>query len=131
MKRTIAFHAFAVLAIGLAAFAYLILIGCTTVRQAPAKSAAPSYDGNAQNSGILSETATGGYIITAHFRDRYNALVAIYGRSKLGDGAPIFSPALRKDDGLFAEGDGTWIMDKQHMEDMVTLSDLKRRGAKP
>lgn len=105
--------------------------GCTTVHQAQVESAAPSFDGNVQNSGIVSQRPDGAYVVTAHFRDRYNALVAIYGDAKLADGAPAFTPPIRANDGLTALPDGTWAMDKQAMVDMVTLSRLKRQGFKP
>lgn len=71
-----------------------------------------------------------GYHVTAHFRDRYNGLVAVYGKSKLSDGAPIFVPSLTKDDGLTVV-DGNFLLDKRAAANMVRLSDLKAKGAPP
>ncbi len=117
----------------------MMLASCCTVTQKAVISQTASMDGNVPDSGILTET-TGGYVVTAHFRDRYNALVATYGSSKTADGAPIFTPALRKDDGFTKlsgatsqalYGQQVWLITKQAMETMVVLSDLKRRGFKP
>ena len=70
--------------------------GCTVIPK-PVQADVASYDGAAQNSGLLSLTtnSTGevtGAIITAHARDRYNALVAIYSTN--------FFPRLTPDAGI-------------------------------
>lgn len=63
----------------------LILSGCISFTN-PSPSLVvpdqPSYDGNEQNSGVLYQISTGGYVITANARDRYNSFIEQYG-SKL------------------------------------------------
>jgi hypothetical protein len=108
----------------------LLCAGCMTITQHAVKSNNASYDNNVQNSGIISSTM-GGFKVTAHFRDRYNALVDTYGDAKLSDKTPIFTPALVRDGGITANSDGTYTITKQAMMWMVQLSELKRRGFKP
>lgn len=55
------------------------------------------------------KTATG-YLIDAATRVRYNALISVYGAAHYDDGAPVFIPAKRKDDGLTDLGNGQWLM---------------------
>lgn len=38
-----------------------------------------SFDGNEQNSGVLYQITQGGFIITEGAKDRYNALIKLYG----------------------------------------------------
>ena len=112
------------------AFIALLTAGaCTTVHQSAVTSTTASWDGNTQNSGVVEERPDG-YIVTPHFRDRYNALVATYGKSKLADGTPIFTPHLEKDAGLTQWADN-FLMTREAMANMVVLTDLKRRGAPP
>lgn len=62
----------------------LILSGCISFTN-PSPSLVvpdqPSYDGNEQNSGVLYQISTGGYVITANARDRYNSFIEQYGSS--------------------------------------------------
>lgn len=72
----------------------LAMSGCTgTVTPAAPRPAAASYDGNYRDSGILAIDQNGA-MITAHARDRYNGLIAIYGKD------PQFSGALVPDFGI-------------------------------
>jgi hypothetical protein len=108
----------------------LALVGCNAIVQRPVQSRAASYDGNVQNSGVIFSSLLG-YKVTAHFRDRYNSLINVYGNAKLSDSTPIFTPSLTKDKGLTANGDGTYTMTKQAMMWMVQMSEMQRRGFKP
>lgn len=60
----------------------IILVGCTSVTNPTPDIVKPqeiSFDGNAQNSGILYQITEGGFIITESARARYNALIKKYG----------------------------------------------------
>lgn len=46
-----------------------------------------------------------GYRLTRADRDRYNALIEVYGAAKFDDGAPVFVPALKKDQGVTPAAD--------------------------
>jgi len=71
--------------------------GCGTVVPKPISSTAASWDGTNQNSGFIGFTQTGTGIITAHARDRYNALIDHYGKR--------FLIPLKHDQGLIARLD--------------------------
>jgi hypothetical protein len=107
----------------------LLTGGCGTVTQSPVTSQQASYDDNMQNSGILNRDH-GTFIVSEAFKNRYNALIEIYGNSKLEDGSPIFVPALKKDQGV-SYANGQWRMTIQAMSYMVRLSLLQKRGFKP
>lgn len=101
------------LAAALAAILAVGLCGCASTILPPVASAsATSWDGTNQNSGFLGYTTnaagqvTGG-IITAHARDRYNALMRDYGRAAWN--------IQRDDDGLVALTGDTWFIDAQHL----------------
>jgi hypothetical protein len=108
----------------------IFLPGCLTIVQHPVQSKIVSYDGDEQNSGVIATTLIG-YKVTSHFRDRYNALIEIYGNAKLEDKSPIFTPNLTKDVGLTANSDGSYKMTKQAMMWMVQMSEMQHRGFKP
>jgi hypothetical protein len=98
----------------------LALAGCGTVIPNTVPSSAASFDGNDQNSGIISASADG-YVVTTHFRDRYNALIATYGRD--------FAVPLRVDDGL--TNNGQWVIDRQHLSQFLEMSAWSRAGLQP
>ena len=140
MKRVISFNGFTAIVSMIAALGIFLFGGCSTVTQAPVKSQSASWDGNAQNSGILAKVPAG-YIVTPTFRARYNSLITIYGRSKTKDGSPIFTPPLAVDSGITPVPPSVasqtynqpqvWLINNQGMAAMVILSDLKRRGFAP
>lgn len=88
------------------------MTGCTVTPDILPPAAVASYDGNVQNSGFLGWASDGSGVITAHARDRYNALLAQY---KVGV----------KDEGLTPMPDGSWLIDKQHL---VLFSELNRKA---
>lgn len=117
--------------VGLVALVFIVALvvmlcvseaGCSTVTPDKVESHEASYDGNAQNSGVISSNANG-YVVTAHFRDRYNELVGTYGRD--------FKPALVKDAGMLNFSDGTFLIDKQHMVQFLEMNAWLRAGLKP
>ena len=96
-RRDVFYCAAMVVVIALLFALLIFLSGCGTVIPKTVQANVASYDGGAQNSGLLSMTtnSTGevtGAIITMHARDRYNALVAIYSTN--------FFPALTFDAGI-------------------------------
>jgi len=112
-----------------AGFGSLLLSSCGTVIPDPVTSSAASFDANEQNSGIIAATPTG-YLVTPHFRDRYNQLIAIYG--------PAFTPRLEADAGLvrapseaLAKEDpiaGQYIIDRQHLVYFVRMNIWHKMG---
>jgi hypothetical protein len=85
----------------------LLLTGCAnTVRPTVVYSSQASWDGSDQNSGIISETADHHGVVTPHFRDRYNRMIAVYGNR--------YDPPLRPDDGVQSTGTNTFLIDAQH-----------------
>ena len=109
-------------------FFALTLAGCGTVSQNIVE---------AQNAGfyikpvkVVKDGVTT-FVVNADFRERYNALIEVYGHKKLENGAPVFLPPLVKDAGVTPTGAGGFVMTAEAMANMVVLSDLKRRGAAP
>ena len=97
--------------------------GCSnTVTPDRVTSAAPSFDGNEQTSGVLSINPNGA-VVTDHFRFRYNALVSTYGRD--------FTPPLKADAGLTAMTAGRWLIDRQHLSQFLEMNAWHRAGLKP
>ena len=97
--------------------------GCTSaVTPKPVPSEAASFDGNEQNSGVLSQDANG-YLVTQHFRDRWTSLVRTYGRD--------FHPALDPDSGWEKAGPGAWRCDKQRMVFFLEMNAWLRAGLQP
>jgi hypothetical protein len=98
----------------------------STVAPERVESAAASFDGNDQNSGIVGVAPAGGYYVTDHFRARYNELIAEYGAK--------FSPRLDRDAGMRASGQpgaGAWLIDRQHMADFLIMNQWRRAGIAP
>jgi hypothetical protein len=109
---------------GLVIAAWLFLLfGCvsTTVPQRVEASQA-SFDGGAQNSGIILSTATG-FVVTTHFRERYNAMIAVYG----GD----FVPPLKPDAGIAPIGEDRWLISKEGMVRFVEMNTWRKSGLNP
>lgn len=95
---------------------------CTTVVPTPAVvPASASFDGAEQNSGIVAVQVDGSFVVTAHLRARYNALVDIYGES--------WAPAIKPDAGLSTiSGSDLWTMTPQAMADFATMVQWRRMG---
>lgn len=114
----------AILLFAIAVTTCVLGAGCaSTVTPAAIERTANSWDGTNQNSGFIAWT-NGGALITAHARDRYNALVKIYGGR--------FQPPLQADagiDGTYA-ANGTYWIDAEHLADFSAMNRW-RRGEKP
>ncbi len=102
---------------GLASFS-----ACTTVTPHIVPAAVASYDEGGQNSGIF-DVATGGRIVTVHFRDRYNEAVKVYGKD--------FAPPLTADEGLTVRPDGSWFIDLRHYSYALQMNKWKEAAIKP
>jgi hypothetical protein len=97
--------------------------GCGTVTPGAISSEHASFDGNDQNSGVIGRDPLGrGYIITHRARDRYNALVKVFGRD--------FSPALRADAGVISAGDA-YVIDREHLIKFIEMSRWAKAGFAP
>jgi hypothetical protein len=77
----------------------LALTACGTVAPVVNEPKAASWDGSEQNSGLISDVGSA-MTVTPHWRDRYNALIAIYGTQ--------FKPALTADEGITARDDSNF-----------------------
>ena len=101
----------------------LLCAGCTsTIVPEAVASKTASFDGNEQNSGFLGFDTQGNGRITAHARDRYNALAALY--------APEFTPPLLPDAGITKTPTNTFLLDARHLEYFATMLRWHRQ-AKP
>lgn len=98
------------------------LTGCGTpvIPQAVAAQEA-SWDGNVQNSGIIMSTENG-FVVTDHFRARYNALISVYGND--------FTPPLKVDTGIAMIGTDRHLISKQAMVWMLEMNQWHRAGLK-
>lgn len=99
-----------------------VLSGCT-IAPSTVDATAPSYDGNAHDSGFKGWAPDGSGIISAAARDRYNELAKIYGGQ--------FTPAVKFDAGIRPGLEGTFLIDKEHLSIFGAMSALKRMGAAP
>lgn len=110
----------------IALIAAIIVLGfvtaCTTVVPKPVDTDVASFDGNDQNSGIIRATSAG-YVVTPHFRDRYNALVAVYGKD--------FTVPLKRDAGLAKLSPTEWLIDRQHLVQFLDMAAWQRSGLPP
>lgn len=98
----------------------LVLVGCTVTPKA-IRIGAPSWDGSQQNSGLLGQLDDRSGVITAHGRDRYNALVDVYGSK--------FVPTVTRDAGVTAFTNGTWRIDPEHLVKFATMNRWRKQSA--
>lgn len=96
----------------------LALSGCSTVHQQTVIPGATV----AQPEPIKTPV---GYVIDQPTRDRYNALVDVYGTAKYEDGAPVFIPSLKRDAGVDAIGNGKYLMTFAARQDFATLKGMQ------
>ena len=97
--------------------------GCSsTVTPSRVESQQASYDGGEQNSGVIASTATG-FVVTDHFRARFNGLVRIYGKD--------FIPELKADGGISPAGNGRWEISKQSMIYFLEMNAWRKAGLEP
>lgn len=99
---------------------WVLLAGCT-VAPVLVKSSTPSWDGASQNSGVIA-IVPDGFNVTAHWRDRYNALAAIYGKS--------FVPPIVQDAGITPSTNGTFIAVNETVADFGRMNSLYKSKPK-
>lgn len=107
----------------------LLLTGCAhdTIRPTASHSQTASYDSSVNDSGIVS-METDGFLVTAHFRDRYNAMIELYGHE------PEFIPPLEKDRGLIPShrtGRGEYICNSEAMSKFLQMNRWRKMGRQP
>lgn len=106
-----------------AVIANILLIqntGCITSTPLP-ETVVPeqiSFDGDEQNAGIIGFTEDEGFEVTPHFRNRFNALVRVYGDR--------FHPRLRRDQGLTKLENGNWRINRQSMVYFLDMNQWRR-----
>jgi hypothetical protein len=101
----------------------VFLTGCNTVAPKPVADHAYSWDGNDFNSGLVGKDLNG-YIITAHARDRYNALVELYGG--------YFSPPIEKDYGITSgPQESTFYIAAESLVDFINMNQDRKSGKMP
>lgn len=104
----------------------LIAVGCITktVRPETITDSAPSFDGGAQNSGMIdfrtNEAGAVSMEVTPHFRDRYNAMIPRYGTN--------FLPALKIDEGINAATNGNYLIDLDHLVKFNTMNRWRKQS---
>jgi hypothetical protein len=81
-----------------------LLAGCTVTPDQVHPQVA-SFDGDAQNSGVIAAMPGGEWSVTAHWRDRFNALSVTYGTN--------FIPRITADAGITPSTNGTFIATSQ------------------
>lgn len=106
----------------LAAIAWLA-VGCTVAPRYVETPAAASFDGNERNSGFLAFNEDGSGVITPRARDRYNALVAKYGKDNL--------PKLKKDFGVSKRDDGNYNITAEALVAFGVMNKKNRSGILP
>ncbi len=101
------------------------IVGCAgTVTPAVVDSQQASFDQGGQNSGFLGWLPNNaGGIFTPRARDRYNALIAIYGRD--------FLPPLELDAGVFHRADDNYDLTAAAMYNFDVMSKWHRMGREP
>ena len=115
--------------------ALALFTGCVsqTVRPVDIKPKAASFDGNKQDSGLIAVTPTGA-LVTAHARDRYNALIAVYGQDK------EFLPPLVPDQGVSSAPQDTvaatgrgplFVLDHAAVVNFAKMNRWHRMGRQP
>jgi hypothetical protein len=101
-----------------------MLTGCGPVTPPLVIGSAASYDGRDLNSGVIAEIP-GGQLVTPHWRDRYNAMIALYGKR--------FAPPLRPDDGILpvAPGDhaAQYFIDNEHAVKFDLMNEWRKASA--
>lgn len=100
------------------------VVSCT-IRPAIVRARLPSYDGTNLNSGVKAQQGPGQpLLISNNARNRYNALVRLYGTR--------FLVPLHEDAGLVpGPAEGEWLMSPQAFVDWATMAHWHRSPSKP
>lgn len=103
------------------ALVLVLTAGCSsTVTPKVVTDPGPSWDVGERNSGFLAFDSRGWGVITPHARDRYNALVVLYGG--------VYKPPVRVDDGIEATGTNTYLIDPEHLVKFATMNRWFKSG---
>ncbi len=115
---------------GLSALAALLLAamltapaGCKnseTVTPRIVRDSTASFDGSVQNSGLIGFDDAGNAILTPHARDRFNALVAVYGKR--------FAPPLTADYGITPTATNTFLITKEALVKFGQMNSMRKAG---
>lgn len=105
----------------------ILCLGCTTtVIPHNGRPTQPSFDGNDQTSGIITNFPDHSALITGHAAARYQLLVIDYGAK--------FQPPIQHSDGLniyYTTPTGSaWHIDAEHLTDFGIMQYWKRKGVK-
>lgn len=113
-----------------AALVVAAMNGCGTVAPDLVRDRQPSWDGGAQNSGIIALRPDRSALITKHLVDRYLALVQLgYGR----DFVPPILPTTTNDKvfrappGVHNEGTN-WVIDAEHLVKFGVMNERQKSG---
>ena len=102
--------------------ATVLLSGCTVVPKVT-KSSQASWDQGGQNSGIITMTADHTLVVTPHLRERYDALIALFGNQ--------FHPALTPDYGVTPTATNTFLMTPDAFEHFAAMNRWHKQAAPP
>jgi len=113
-----------------------VLVSCSTKTVIPVviKDTKPSFDGNKQDSGLIS-VSDAGAIVTQRFVDRYNALIGAYGDE------PEFLPPLVENQGVVpapaaeqernADRGQIYLMEKGTLVHFIRMNQWRKAGREP
>lgn len=101
----------------------IFFLGCsTTIRPRQIQDTTASFDGGVQNSGVIGFVTNGLAAfaeVTPHFRDRYNAMIPIYGTN--------FLPRLKLDEGISAHTNGNFLIDLRGLDNFLRMNRLRKQ----
>ncbi|MCE0499448.1 MAG: hypothetical protein LV481_16020 [Methylacidiphilales bacterium] len=102
----------------------IALCGCGATIPPLVESSTASFDGKVQDSGVIS-LVPGGQLVTPHWRDRYNGMIAVYGKR--------FTPPVQTDDGILPAGPGNmatqYFIDNEHAVKFDQMNEWRKADA--
>ncbi|HUB67460.1 MAG TPA: hypothetical protein VL981_08255 [Candidatus Methylacidiphilales bacterium] len=104
----------------------LALTACGPIIPPLVTSETASFDGREQNSGVIA-LVRGGQLVTPHWRARYNAMIAVYGKR--------FVPPLETDEGIVPASPGNnatqYSIDNEHAVKFDEMNGWRKRDTAP
>lgn len=104
---------------GWVALGVMVFMGCTVTPRV-IKAREISFDGNAQNSGLIAFAPDGSGIITSNAWVRYNALILRYGTN--------FAPSLATNAGVTVTSSNAFLLDAEHLIKFGTMNHWRRNN---